>query len=204
MAPRSGDKTTLQVSPLDRPQPKPQHDLIQVLPQMQLMKPRISDHSGSTCLHGNTAGSCLRPGDHNGLRNDPTRAYNGGWKASPACTTQVGNISTSNNLQSEGGQGQDLVQTTGHQQVHNTSISREQQEETGVGELKSSPTGEPFRAPAYISQLQTSAPQGLLTSKNRQPEGLTGRAVRRVDDPNSGRVIGSLRNSHTVKQACYS
>ena len=26
---------------------------------------------------------------------------NGGWKASPTCTTQVGNISTSNSLQEE-------------------------------------------------------------------------------------------------------
>ena len=95
MAPRSG------ASPLERPQTKSHHDLI--LPQMQLMKPRINcnDPRGSTCLLGSTVGSCLRPGDRNGLQIGPTRAFNGGWKASPPCTTQVGNVSTSSDLQGE-------------------------------------------------------------------------------------------------------
>ena len=91
MAQQSEDKTTLQVSSLERPLPKPQHILI--LPRMQLTKPQSSERCGSTCWHGNRAEFCHRPGDLNGLQNEPTRASNGGYKASPICTTQVNGTS---------------------------------------------------------------------------------------------------------------
>ena len=42
------------------------------------------------------------------------------------------------------------------------NVPQEQQGETGVGELQGSPTGEPFKAPAYSSPLSTRAPQGFL------------------------------------------
>ena len=46
------------------------------------------------------------------------------------------------------------------QQVHN--VPQGQQGQTGAGELNSSPTGEPFTAPTYISPLPTRAPQGFI------------------------------------------
>ena len=97
MAPRSENKTTLQVSSLEQPQPKPQHSLI--LPKMQPTKPRIKDHRGSTCLLGSRAEFYLLPGDHNGPQIEPTRAFNGGWTALRPCTTQVGHNNTSSNPQ---------------------------------------------------------------------------------------------------------
>ena len=58
------------------------------------------------------------------------------------------------------GGGQAQVPTTDHHQLQN--VPQVQQRGTGVGELKSSPTGEPFTAPAYIAPLQMRAPQGFL------------------------------------------
>ena len=57
------------------------------------------------------------------------------------------------------GGGQAQVQTTGYLQVH--EVPQKKREDTGVGELYSSPTEEHFRAPAYISPLPTRAPSGV-------------------------------------------
>ena len=52
-------------------------------------------------MHISKAETYPKTGDHNGLRNEPKGAYNGGWQASQVCTTQVGNRITSSSLQVE-------------------------------------------------------------------------------------------------------
>ena len=55
------------------------------------------------------------------------------------------------------------MQIVGDQQVQQVrSEPQGQQGQTGAGELKSSPTGEPFTVPTYISPLPTRAPQGFI------------------------------------------
>ena len=55
------------------------------------------------------------------------------------------------------------MQASGDQQVQQVHyIPQGLQGQTGAGELNSSPTGETFPAPTYISPLPTRAPMGFL------------------------------------------